>query len=297
MDGTAAGSALPPVVCAVDERYHGALCVLMESLAVAHGAAVAELRMIVLHQGLSAAGQRRIRRQAEDIGLPLELRVVPPPAARFPVSGWVSDAAYLRLFIGEAIPDHPAALYLDADVLVLDDLRGLLRTTMDGASLAAVRDPEHPLIGLGFSLPGWRELGLPADRDYFNSGVLLFDLERCRATDLFGRCRRFLVERPQHVRFWDQDALNWAVDDQWRRLDRRWNTFPISALSRLPEFDYHAEGVRPLRQLVADEDSAAILHYAGPVKPWQPGFPAGRALDTYRRFADLAAARPAHPSP
>jgi lipopolysaccharide biosynthesis glycosyltransferase len=93
----------------------------------------------------------------------VQLRTVPRPPGRFPVSEWVSDAVYLRLSVGDAVPDHRVVLYLDVDLLVL-----------------------------------W---------------------------DLFNRCRHFLDKYPQHARFWDQDALNWAADDRWSRLDRRWNTF------------------------------------------------------------------------
>jgi lipopolysaccharide biosynthesis glycosyltransferase len=282
---------LPPVICAVDDRYSGTLCVLMESLAAVHGPAIADLRMIVLHDGLGDASRRLLRRQADALGLVFELRRVPPPPVGFPVSEWVSGAVYLRLSIGDAVTDHPVVLYLDADLLVLDDIRPLLRTTVSGHVFGAVRDAQHPVIGRGISLPGWRQLGLPAARDYFNSGVLLLNLERCRQADLFGRARAFLSEFPQYVRFWDQDALNVVADDGWLRLDRRWNTFPMTALSRVPEYENYAEDILPLRQLIADEDTAAILHYAGPDKPWRPGFPAGRALSTYQRFADAAAAR------
>jgi UDP-D-galactose:(glucosyl)LPS alpha-1,3-D-galactosyltransferase len=284
-------SDLPPLVCAIDDRYRTPLAVLMESMAAAHGPALGQLQLIVLHHGLSAESQSSIGRHAELLGLAVQLRTVPRPSARFPVSEWVSEAVYLRLSVGDAIRDHRVVLYLDVDLLVLDDIRDLLRSPLDGALFGAVRDAQHPVIGRGISLPGWRSLGIPAGRDYFNSGVLLLDLDRCRDADLFNRCRRFLNDYPQHARFWDQDALNWAADDRWLRLDRRWNTFPLSALSRVPEYENYAEDILPVRQLIADEETAAILHFAGPDKPWRPGFPDGEALATYQRFAQAAAAR------
>jgi lipopolysaccharide biosynthesis glycosyltransferase len=274
----------PPLVCGVDERYTRPLCATMASIAEAHPRIADRPRLIVLHQRLAAAAQQRILGHADRIGLTVELRTVPPPAGRYPVSGWVSDAVYLRLSIAEAIPEEPVALYLDADTMVLDDFGPLLETNLDGALLAAVRDPQNPLIGRGIALPGWESLGLPAGREYFNSGVMLLDLVSCRRAGLFEKARAFLLDHPDSVRFWDQDALNWAADDAWMRLGRRWNTFALSPLAARAGFIHHAESVIPLRTLLAEEETAAVLHFAGPDKPWHDGYPAGSIRDAYRRF-------------
>jgi lipopolysaccharide biosynthesis glycosyltransferase len=238
----------------------------------------------VIYRRLTQASRRRIRFHALRLGLQVELRASGRADDPYPVSDWVTDAVYLRLAISDVLAGVPAVLYLDADVLVLRDLRPLLGSSLDGAPLAAVRNPSNPVLEVGSALPGWRELGLPASREYFNSGVMLLDLAECRRRGTFDKCYRFLEDMPQHVRFWDQDALNWAVDDDWVRLDRRWNTFPLSALSQIPAFKYDAEDVVPLQQLIDDEDSAAILHFAGPWKPWAPIFPASPARDLYRSF-------------
>jgi lipopolysaccharide biosynthesis glycosyltransferase len=122
-------------------------------------------------------------------------------------------------------------------------------------------------------------------RDYFNSGVLLLDLAGCAELGVFERAQRFLVEFPDEVSLWDQDALNVAVDDRWQRLDRCWNTFAMSALAAQQGFFHHTvEPVMPLRELFADEYTAAILHFAGPVKPWQEEFPPVPLRTLYRRF-------------
>lgn len=275
-----------PIVCGVDDRYTQTLCVLFESLAAAHPTCTADLRLIVLHCQLSNSSQRRIRFHAERLGLPVQLRAVPAPDYRYPVSGWVSDAVYLRLSIPDAVGDEPAVLYLDADILVMRDLRPLLRRAMSGAPVAAVRDPQNPLLGQGIAMPGWHELGLPADREYFNTGVMLLDLDQCRQRGIFECARRFLSDHPGSVRFWDQDALNWSVGDDWLRLERTWNSFALSPLAQRADFVHYAERVIPLAQLIADEQTAAVLHFAGPDKPWDNGYPEGRIRDLYRRFLE-----------
>lgn len=275
---------MPPIVCTVDDRYVDALLVLMQSVWISQPAPSA-LRVIVLHGGLSAAARRRIRFHAEHLQMSVELREVPPATDRFPVSEWFSEAIYLRLAVAEAVADQDVVLYLDADTIVLDDLMPLLCTEIAGVALAAVRDAQYPVIGRGLAMPGWRELGLPAGRDNFNSGVMLLNLRECARREVFARSRYFLRELHRHARYWDQDALNWAVDDCWLRLDRRWNTLPLSVLSAEPGFVHFAEDILPLADLIADEDTAAILHFAGPDKPWQPTYPAGPLRDRYTSLA------------
>src|SRR5262249_42885778 len=151
-------SELPPVVFGVDDRYIGPLCVALQSLADAHPPPAAPT-VVVLHRGLNADSCQRLRLHASLLGLHMELRQVAHTGARLPVSGWVSDAAYLRLDIPDVLDDFPVVLYLDCDILVVDDLRPLLRTPLDGARLAAVRDAIHPVLEFSVGLPGWRELG------------------------------------------------------------------------------------------------------------------------------------------
>jgi lipopolysaccharide biosynthesis glycosyltransferase len=272
-------------VCGVDDRYVVPLCTLLASIAVAHATSTVQPRMIVLHGELSQAGQRTVATYGELLGVDVDLRAVAVPRVRYPMTGWVSAAAYLRLAIPEAVADEPVVLYLDADTLVLRDLGPLLHQPLNGAPLGAVRDPQNPTVGSGIALPGCTRIGVPAGRDYFNSGVLLLDLAACTDLGIFERARRFLAEFPDEVRLWDQDALNVAAEDRWQRLDRCWNTFAMSALAAQPGFFHDtAEPVMPLADLLADEYTAAVLHFAGPVKPWQDEFPPVPARTLYRRF-------------
>jgi UDP-D-galactose:(glucosyl)LPS alpha-1,3-D-galactosyltransferase len=283
--GPPAGGPLAPIVCGVDGRYVRPLGALMASIAAAHPDCLGQLRMIVVHPGLDSGERRQILLRAGRLNLSVDLRQSPPMTARFPVSGWVSDAVYLRLALPDLVPDAPVVLYLDTDTLVVGDLRPLLRQPLHGAALAAVRDPQNPTVGAGIALPGWRHIGVPHGREYFNSGVMLINLREAARAGVFERARQFLTEHPEHVRLWDQDALNVAVEDRWLRLDRRWNTFAMSPLTTLPGFFHHtAEPVMPLADLLADEYAAAVLHFAGPVKPWTADYPAVPLRHLYQRY-------------
>ena len=280
-------SALPPIVFGVDDRFCEPLLVVLCSIAETHPDCLDDLAVHVLHTDLSAGNQTRLLQQADAFGLALrttEVRVAP---GRYPLTGRATEAMYLRLEIARYV-DADRALYLDADTLVTGDLRPLLRKPMGGRPIGAVRDPQNPIIGHGIGLPGWAELGLPPEREYFNSGVLLLDLAECRRCGLFERCAAFLAEHPRHLKFWDQDALNYAADDHWLRLERRWNTFPMSAILRLPGDQYRAEHIFPVARLIADEPGAHILHFAGVGKPWLGRLPDGDINQRYAAVRDRA---------
>jgi UDP-D-galactose:(glucosyl)LPS alpha-1,3-D-galactosyltransferase len=277
---------LPPIVCAIDDSYVEPLRTLMRSIAAAHGQAVGELRLIVLEQGLGSESAASILRDAESLGLPVEIRPIPDSDPDLPVGAWYSRAIYARMTIPDVIEDEPRALYLDVDILVLADLRPLLTRDLGEHPIGAARDPICPLIGHGPGMPGWKALGLPRGRAYFNSGVMLLDLARIRSSRLFERAREFLAEHPDKVHFFDQDALNYAADGGWHRIESRWNTFAMSP--RGPEYVHPAEDVNPLAELIEDEKSAAVIHFAGHKKPWQDNYPASGLRDLYRRFQPSA---------
>lgn len=190
----------------------------------------------------------------------------------------VTSTATCRFLLPELLPDVDRLIYLDVDVIVLRDLGELYDTDLANCALGAVVD--HALVGL-FPLKGWRLqtetknwlvqdyfrdiVGLSDWTAYFNSGVLLMDLERFRE-DRVAQIAKEFMERTRSTRFFiDQDALNHVVDGAFARLDPRWN---VHAIRRVEEFrgaDEHLSRVGSLWH-----SDPWILHYCGPGKPWDP---------------------------
>ncbi|OKI17798.1 hypothetical protein A6A25_40295 [Saccharothrix sp. CB00851] len=239
---------------------------------------------MVLYDTLSADSQERIRALGRRSGVRVELVKSPPVDPRFPLLKRFTAAIYIRLGLHEVLANEPRVLYLDSDVLVMKDIRELLTTPMDGHALGAVRDPVRPTLGSGGAHPSWAHLDLPPDREYFNSGVLLLDLDECRSTGVLDGARKILAENPDVPRFPDQDALNWSADDNWLRLDQKWNTFAMSIVACREDYSHAAEEVVSLESLLRAEEVASILHFSGRNKPWQDSCPPSGSRDLYRRF-------------
>jgi lipopolysaccharide biosynthesis glycosyltransferase len=173
---------------------------------------------------------------------------------------YISAAMFLRLLIAEALPGGvDRLLYLDSDVLCTGSLAPLLEVDLAGAPLGAVRDAyTRRLVDMGGlpGLTGYRDLDPQAM--YFNSGVLLMDVQRWKELDVTGRALDYVVRHGHEARYPDQDALNYALYGNWVRLSSRFNHMLSGRLE--PAFG-------------GKLSDASLLHLAGPIKPWHPGFP------------------------
>lgn len=206
-------------------------------------------------------------------------------------AGWhvdrhLSKECYLRLVAADVLPASlDRVLYLDSDLVVLDDLMPLWMTDLGGHPVAAVPDI--------LTQPPRAALGIAPDHVYVNSGVLLIDLAAWRARGLTARIAGFVERQGSALEYHDQDALNAVLQHDIRLLDFRWNL-----QARHMRFNDHALGVHrdAFRRAAA---APAILHYAGPEKPWRFRARTARKADYDRHLAmtDWRGARPtlAHP--
>jgi lipopolysaccharide biosynthesis glycosyltransferase len=181
-------------------------------------------------------------------------------AAGYVKSGHITLAAYFRLFIPELLPRGAArAIYLDSDVIVLGSLRGLWTADLGGRPLGAVRDPVRIQQDLQ---DRYVTLGLPTHAQYFNSGVLLFDLAKWREQGLSQRVAQFAIDHPERLTWHDQDALNAVLYDDYMALPMTWN-FQRRMCHMLP---------RDLGLSVADyvqlRRHPHVVHFTETTKPW-----------------------------
>jgi lipopolysaccharide biosynthesis glycosyltransferase len=175
----------------------------------------------------------------------------------YPVDGHATVAAYFRLLMPGLLPaECNRILFLDSDAVVTDGLEEFWNLPLEGKSLAAVA--EHWLC---CDDHGYQR------GSYFNTGVMLVDLERWREVDVLKRGAAFAKAHPERLRHWDQNVLNNVFQDDWLPLGERWNACPhlfglMTGFSLSPE------------DLTTSEKKAiahpAIVHFAGagPVKPW-----------------------------
>jgi lipopolysaccharide biosynthesis glycosyltransferase len=255
------------VVSAVDEHYLGLVDVVAGSIA-----ANTPSRDVVYHvllQQPNTSGLSQARRHFRN--LTFDCRPVVSAFPRERRVDHVSAATMLRLQIPDAFPELERVVYLDPDLVVARDLTALYTIDLHGRPIGGVIDYVLWADLVGRAARGDTELvdhlerlGIPADRPrYINAGVLLLDLVALRKERLVERAAAILEEFGQSLRWRDQDIINMLFLDRIQYLDPVWNVLaPIAAHAA------HGGGA-PWEQDVRRQCQApAIIHFAGPMKPW-----------------------------
>ena len=171
------------------------------------------------------------------------------PRAHYTLDNWT------RLWVEEFFAgDIDRVLYLDSDIVVLGSIAPLWRVDLGGALFGAVDIPG--------SQQGVDKLAMRAEDGYFNSGVLLIDLEQWRQTRALQTVLDYIEAYPERLVYTlDQDALNACFFARRKRLDYKWNA--IWPFFREPM-------ALPLTafEIKRVQREARIIHFNGSLKPW-----------------------------
>lgn len=180
---------------------------------------------------------------------------------------YISKMTFARFLIPQMFSnDVSRVMYLDTDILVLDNLESLGKAELEGAVLGAVLDGLDVQLKAG--MPGLEKV--PQCQNYFNAGVLLIDLHRWRIEKISEKALEYLTQHPRSP-FSDQDALNFACDGRWARLEPRWN------------FQPHYEKKKKISDM-SPEERPGIVHFVTNAKPWNASIPNvnARLYDEFR---------------
>jgi lipopolysaccharide biosynthesis glycosyltransferase len=268
------------VVSCADEAYAMPLAVTIRS-ALDALAPACRMRLFILDGGISAESQAKLAASWNDPRLAVEwLRPDVDAVRDLPVSDHISIAAYLRLLMPALLPaDVQRVIYLDADMFVRRDLLDLWSEPQGEDAALAVQDLAAPFLDAEASIPqfqrccghlaaftpvaNYRDLGLPTANKYFNSGLLVLNIEQWRRERIGEQVLDCLREHRRHVLWWDQYALNVVLASKWRALDLRWNqgahvfVYPTWRESWLDQ-----------QRFVQLRNDPWIVHFCSPSKPW-----------------------------
>lgn len=217
--------------------------------------------------------------------------LVPVPCTNvhdaFPIRDHITAGTYLRFLLPDLLPHVAKLLYLDVDTVVHRNLEALYDVPLDGSATAAM--PDWPMLVGSRTWPTYfvpyrgerlrflpyarKALGLECDgtTNYFNCGVMIFDLDLWRDLAIAARTVAYLTEHPD-IYYMDQDALNVMMGGRYKRLDQRWNSFAncsfpayVNVFVRLTGAGRRWEALRSVWRR-----DPWIVHFAGANKPWTP---------------------------
>lgn len=179
---------------------------------------------------------------------------------------YFSKEMYLRIFIPEILNNYDKAIYLDCDTIIQSDLAELFDTDINDYYLAAVKDynsivnfRQYPNVKLYFE----EAIKIPDINSYFNSGVLLMNLNKLREIKLSERAFEHLKIH-QKLLYPDQDLLNIVCAGNVKILDNGWN-FVFAINPALVQNNYFIPQALEWTKGLGNQK---VIHYISENKPW-----------------------------
>ncbi len=238
-----------PIFFAVDDGYCPFLAVALQSLT--DNASEENIYCIrVLYTDISAENQRELL-QYEKSNVRITFDNLSSHIEKIEdklyTRDYYSKTTYFRLFIPNLYPQYDKALYLDSDIVILDDIAKLYHTALGDALVGAAPDDviRH---NEAFREYAEKVVGVADYRGYFNAGILLMNLHELRRF----RFEEKFLDSLEKIRFTvaqDQDYLNRLCRGRVKMFGRVWNRMPI------PDAGIRSEDVK-------------LVHYNLAFKPW-----------------------------
>ncbi|HEX7757694.1 MAG TPA: glycosyltransferase family 8 protein [Niabella sp.] len=222
------------IVAATDNHYAVLLAALLKSVEINHKTPE-RIHFTVIDDGVSAKNKEKIRQSVHSDKIILSWVpskksipagiTLPLDKTGFPLT------AYLRIFAPYVVPEEAEKIiYLDVDTLVQADISDLLNIDLQHYLFGAILDVQETVSCSWAGIPNYKELGIPADTKYFNSGVLLINAQRWRKEQVAQRVMKALHENREYVNYADQYGLNVVLYNQWLEIDPEWNNFAFKEI-------------------------------------------------------------------
>jgi len=232
----------PIDICfAINDTYVEPLMVTLYSLLRSNDGVT--FRFHVIGNNLSDAGQTRLKRFLAKFSH-VCIEFVNVNLERFQLLkttiDYITIETYFRYVLAELFPELNKILYLDADLVVVNDITELWNTELGTNYAAGVNDTYIEKICYK------KEIGFEESELYVNAGVILFNLETIRRDNIISK----LFEQTGRFRFQDQDVINVVFRKKTVRLPDKFNVLYDRGKNNLA--------------------TASIIHYTGERKPWIP---------------------------
>ena len=159
---------------------------------------------------------------------------------------YYSKAIYYRIFIPTLFRQYEKAIYLDCDIVVTDDISKMYFVDLKDNLLGAITEEVMTNVDV-FGRYSEEALGVERN-NYFNSGVLLMNLELMRKEKIEEQFFA-LLEKFKFIVAPDQDYLNVVCKDRVTYLDKGWNRTPIN-------------------DKTFNDNNLHLIHYKMAWKPW-----------------------------
>ena len=181
-----------------------------------------------------------------------------------------SESTFIRMLFPRFLPSYDKVLYLDVDVIVLDDVYDLYNTDLEGNTIGACKDAivnamknqEHLEINKYLT----NDLRLKNHENYFQTGVIIFDCHQFRKNNcedkLFNIIRT--ITKPSATY---KCVLNMLFEGDVKFIDLSWSYQNEGVdLGIMNPTNYMDDAI--CTQYLAARKKPKIIHYFDHIKPW-----------------------------
>jgi len=244
------------IVFGIDDNYIQQCAVTMSSILL-NTKAESNLHFYLMNTGLSEKSINNLETLKNIRPFKIEyLDVSHCDFSKFPLNrDWISVATYYRLFLSEVMPSNvDKCIYMDCDMIAEDDLSILWNYDISNYLAGVVEDEA--------SRTNIINLNLPLENNYFNAGMIVFNLRKMREFNVVERAAEYFKNNQEKIKLQDQDILNGTLNGKCLFLPLRWN---INTPAYMREENNHFYTKKEEEIAIYNP---GIIHFTGEYKPW-----------------------------
>ena len=169
----------------------------------------------------------------------------------------LNEVCYFRILLPNILKNIKKVLYLDADLLIFDDVAKIFATSLSANNPIAAVKVFHPNYQQVLSKQFKTNLSF-----CFNTGVLLINLQAMRRNNLVKKLITFSIENTNKLLAADQDVFNIVMNNKVSKLDPTWN---VGSYIFYAKSNFYCQlSQKKFQQL---KNNPGIIHFDG-AKPW-----------------------------
>lgn len=189
------------------------------------------------------------------------------------ISRHLTVETYYRFLILDVFIGYNRVLYLDCDMVVDKNIANLYFLDLEEKSIGAVRDFDFAAAAVApktkelYEKQILKYLSLDKADNYFQAGVLLFDLDKIRTK--YKSADLFSVALSRDWYYHDQDVLNYLFVNDVKYINPMWNVYTLLEANSSREQLINKElAAHYVEEYKTSRNSIGIVHFAGVPKPW-----------------------------
>ena len=245
-----------PIFIASDEKFVKYMSVTIQSIIINTNE---EIEFYILDGGITSNTKKKFYKMLDNTPHKIEfIKMNMKDFEQFPDIRHFSKNTYFRYLIPNLKPKLNKVLYIDADMIIVGDIKEIYDTSMENKGIAAV-----PYMDEVYNPDLYKKhknmLSIPMEHLYFNAGLLLIDCDYWRNNNIINLLFKKTEELKDILDMPDQDVLNIIFSKEYKSLSAKYNLVVDVAMDYIN-----------LKEMISELSGCYILHYTGGrgVRPW-----------------------------